>query len=129
MRVPAVLAFVLLGLALACQDDDPVGASGCPGTCGIEDHKYFSEFYCPPGPLRPGGWVGYSWRELDHCLQECEAAASWGCDAMACATGCSSDHGSGAWLPCTAAGGMERDDGCFLSGSGVRGETVPCSCR
>ena len=26
-------------------------------------------------------------------------------------------------------GSVERDDACFLSGSGVHGETVPCSCR
>jgi hypothetical protein len=123
-----VLAFALVGLLLACHDDDTVGAGPCAGTCGIEDHKYFSEFYCPPRPLQPGGWVGYSWRDLDHCLQECDAAAGWGCDATGCAAGCSTDHGSGGWLSCAAASGVENADGCFLSGSGVRGETVSCVC-
>jgi hypothetical protein len=129
MRVPEALAFALVASVLACHDDDTVGGGPCAGTCGIEDHKYFSEFYCPPGPLRPGGWVGYSWRDLDACLKECDAAAGWGCQTGDCAAGCTTDHGTGAWLSCTSAGGVERDDGCFLSGSGVRGETVPCICR
>lgn len=90
------------------------------------DHEYFSTFRC-----QFGGAMGYSWRALSHCDQECNAAASFGCDANACASGCVADHGTGDWLACTPVNGAtERPGGqCFLSGSGVRGETIPCVCR
>jgi hypothetical protein len=126
----AALLIVLAGLGLACGSSDSAVGQPCPGrTCGIYDHKYFSTFYCPPNPPFPGGAMGYSWRDLDKCIQECSSAASWGCDVSGCASGCQTDHGTGQWIPCASAGGVERESGCFLSGSGVNGETVPCVCR
>jgi len=126
----------LLGLGavlLICQCNDSGGVGGpCPsgGVCGFYDHKYTSTFYCPPAPLRPGGWFGYSWRDASHCHQECNAASSAGCDASQCDAGCDTDTGSGQWLPCTETnGGVQSNDGCFLSGFGMNGETVPCVCR
>jgi hypothetical protein len=119
--------WLLAFLALGCSGE-PASDGGCPSgqACGFVDHKYFSTFRC-----QFGGAMGYSWRDLDHCGQECNAAASFGCDASACASGCVADHGTGDWLACTPVNGAIEQAGgqCFLSGSGVRGETIPCVCR
>jgi len=132
MHARALAALVISGLSLACDSSDSTVGGPCSGgrVCGFFDHKYYSTFICPPNPPFPGGSFGYSWRLPSHCHQECAAASSWGCDASGCDAGCETDHGSGLWLPCTQAnGGEERSDGCFLSGSGVNGETVACECR
>jgi hypothetical protein len=132
MRTLGQVGLVLISCLTigACDDSGLDGPCGSGGTCGFHDHRYDSTFYCPPGPLRPGGWHGYSWRDEDRCRQECAAAASWGCDASGCDAGCATDHGTGAWQPCTEAyGGTPSGSVCFLSGSGVNGETVPCACR
>ncbi|MGB8929966.1 MAG: hypothetical protein WCC48_01820 [Anaeromyxobacteraceae bacterium] len=121
----------LLTVAItAC--DTGAGDSGASipcggGTCGFTDHKYFSMYYCAVA----GGSIGLSWRLLDHCLRQCDSAAAWGCDATGCSAGCATDHGTGAWMPCTSAptGGQVTQSGCFLQGSGLNGETVPCECR
>jgi hypothetical protein len=129
-RRVAFATVVLAGFTFACQntgssDDRPCGG----GTCGFIDHHYDSTFYCPPGPFRPGGWVGYTWRDQTHCHNECAAASDFGCDASGCDAQCNSDTGSGRWLPCDAASnGTSGPGGCFLSGSGVNGETVACVC-
>ncbi len=70
-------------------------------------------------------------QEIDDCLRQCDSAAAWGCDATDCSAGCATDHGTGAWMPCTSAptGGEVTQSGCFLQGSGLYGETVPCECR
>ena len=115
-----VLAWV--GLVSSCGSDSPPGGS-CPAgqACGFIDHQYFSTFTCSVGR------IGYSWRDLVHCGQECKAAANFGCDASGC--NCS-DHGTGAWLACTSANNAtEKSDKCILSGSGINGETIPCVCR
>lgn len=119
------------GLLAACEESDFSDGLPCHGgTCGYIDHRYDSTFYCPPAPFIPGGWYGYSWHSEDHCHQECATAASWGCNASGCDAGCETDHGSAAWVPCTTAnGGAVTSAGCFLSSSGVNGETVPCVCR
>ena len=129
MRHRLAAALVVAALA-ACQTSD-VTDGGCGGrTCGFYDHHYSSTFYCPPAPLIPGGWYGYSWHTASRCHDECASAAGWGCDASGCDARCEIDTGSGQWLACTAEnGGEETSGGCFLSGSGVRGETVPCVCR
>jgi hypothetical protein len=129
MRARALVALVLSGLCLTCQSSNSTLGRPCSvGLCGFSDHKYFSTFYCPPNPPFPGGFMGYSWRDPSRCRQECNSASSSGCDTSGC--DCNTDHGSGQWLPCTEAnGGVERSDGCFLAGSGVNGETIPCECR
>jgi hypothetical protein len=124
MQARVLSALLLAVTCLACSEDDGLPAGVCPsGTvCGFEDHKYFSTYVC-------GGMsVGYSWRDQGHCVQQCAAAAGWSCDTSTC--NCSVDHGSGSWLPCNEAnGGEESSGGCFLSGSGMNGETVACVCR
>lgn len=127
----APLAALGIVALVACTTSDVTDGTPCGGrTCGYIDHRYSSTFYCPPGPFMPAGWHGYTWRAEAHCHDECAAAASWGCDASACDAGCDVDTGSGQWLPCTAENGGEvTGSGCFLSGSGVRGETVSCVCR
>ena len=129
MRYGLAAGLVLSALA-ACQTSDVTGG-GCGGrTCGYYDRHYDSEFYCPPAPFIPGGWHGYTWHSSSHCHDECDAAAAWGCSTASCDAGCDVDTGSGQWLPCTAEnGGEETSSGCFLAGSGVSGETVPCVCR
>ena len=79
-QAPGLLALVLSGLCLTCHSSDSTLGRPCPGgqVCGFSDHKYFSTFYCPPRPLFPGGSMGYSWRDLSHCHQECNAASIWG---------------------------------------------------
>lgn len=124
----ALVAIALAGVILitGCGDAS-TAAAACPSgqSCGFLDHKYFSTFVCSFG-----GGMGFSWRDLNHCGQECNSAAGFGCNATGCGAGCATDHGSGEWLPCTSAnGGAERSDHCFLSGSGVNGETIPCVCR
>jgi hypothetical protein len=115
----------LLAVAItACDTGDGGVSMPCGGgTCGFTDHKYFSIYSC-------GGSIGLSWRLLDDCLRQCDAAVAFGCDATGCAAGCAADHGSGAWMPCTSAptGGVVTQSGCFLQGSGLHGETVPCEC-
>ena len=124
-----LLALVVLATALTCltcQTGDTGVGGGCPSgqVCGFVDHKFFSTYYCG------GMGVGFSWREQSACLEQCNVAASWGCDASACSGNCAIDHGTGGWLPCTSAnGGVENTGSCFLSGSGVNGETVPCVCN
>jgi hypothetical protein len=115
----------------ACSTGDVTDGTTCGSrTCGFIDHHYDSTFYCPPAPFVPGGWYGYTWHSSAHCHDECEAAASWGCSTGSCDSSCDTDTGSGAWMACTPAnGGAESSSGCFLSGSGVNGETVPCVCR
>ena len=126
----ALLVLAVLLPICRCQSSGLDGPCSSGGVCGYYDHEYASTFYCPPAPLRPGGWYGYTWREQDRCHQECNAASSWGCDASQCDVGCQTDVGTGQWLPCTEAnGGTAGGSGCFLSGSGVNGETVPCACR
>lgn len=120
---------LLAGAIVACGTGDSEGASTpCGGgTCGFTDHKYFSVYSCAIA----GGSIGLSWRLLDDCLQQCDSAATWGCDASGCSAGCATDHGTGTWMPCTSAptGGEVTTSGCFLQGSGLHGETVPCDCR
>jgi hypothetical protein len=128
-RLGGALAAFLCAVAVAVAGCDRAGSSGsggCAGTCGFTDHKYFSEYYC--GGC--GGWIGLSWRVMDHCLAACRSAAAWGCEAGGCEPGCAPDHGTGAWLPCDAASNGEvTESGCFLAGSGLNGETVACECR
>lgn len=127
-RLPAALMITALA---ACSTGDVTDGTTCGSrTCGFIDHHYDSTFYCPPAPFVPGGWYGYTWHSSAHCHDECEAAASWGCSTGSCDSSCDTDTGSGAWMACTPAnGGAESTSGCFLSGSGVNGETVPCVCR
>ncbi len=119
----------LLAVAIAACDMGDSGASGpCGGgTCGFTDHEYFSMYFCAIA----GGNIGLSWRLLDDCLRQCDSATDWGCSAIGCSAGCATDHGTGAWMPCTSApsGGEVTQSGCFLQGSGLYGETVPCECR
>ena len=125
-------SIVLAALALGCDTSEPTSDRACSGgrVCGFIDHHYNSTFYCPPAPFMPGGWQGYTWRDKTHCHQECNSASSWGCDASGCDSSCENDTGPGTWNPCDAAnGGTETSGGCFLEGSGVRGETVPCVCQ
>jgi hypothetical protein len=132
MRKLVFVAVALAGTLFACHSTDSTLRGGCPSgrTCGYSDHHYDSTFYCPPRPLIPGGGYGFTWRDPDHCHQECVAASSSGCDASGCDASCATDSGTGEWLPCTEAnGGTERSGGCFLAGSGVNGEQVPCECR
>ena len=131
LAVVALSAAAVAAAAIGCRLSDLSGGGGCgSGRCGYLDHRYDSIFYCPPRDLIPGGWSGYSWRDPSQCLGECAAAANWGCDASGCDASCEIDAGSGSWLPCDAAnGGTQTASGCFLSGSGVSGETVPCVCR
>lgn len=126
MRLRILAVLTLAAAALACPSDDSVVGGRCPSgkTCGFYDHKYFSEYTC--GAMS----VGFSWRDLSDCVQQCGVAANWGCDAASCESLCAQDHGTGAWLPCNAANNAEeRADGCFLPGSGLYGETVPCACN
>jgi hypothetical protein len=114
---------LLLGLGTACPTSDSTDTRPCGSSlCGFYDHKYFATFYCPMG-------MGYSYRDPNHCLQECASAVSFGCDAGSCASGCAEDHGTGQWLACTEANnGTVTSSGCFLAGSDVSGETVSCVC-
>lgn len=126
----ALVGLTILLPTVRCHDSVVDGSCPSGGVCGYYDHRYASTFYCPPAPLRPGGWQGYVWRDQDHCRQECDAAASWGCNASECYSGCENDTGSGQWRPCDEAnGGVISGGGCFLATSGVRGETVPCACQ
>lgn len=130
LRLGWVGLLLAMAIAIAACDigDEESGTTPCGGgTCGFTDHKYFSIYSCAVA----GGSIGLSWRLLDHCLRQCDAAAAWGCDAAGCSAGCATDHGSGAWMPCTSAptGGEVTQSGCFLRGSGLNGETVPCDCR
>jgi len=129
----AVLATVVAaGFAVGCDTSDSTdhGLCGARQTCGYIDQHFNSTFYCPPAPFVPGGWYGYTWHDMSNCHEECSTAASWGCNAGGCDAGCDVDVGTDAWLACDEAnGGRETSSGCFLSESGVNGETVPCACR
>lgn len=131
MRIVIASAIVLAGIAAGCDTSDVSGSGPCgAGTCGYLDRHYNSTFYCPPQPLIPGGWYGYSWHSNAHCHEECSTASGWGCDAGNCDAGCDQPVGSGSWIPCNAANGGEVvATGCYLESSGVHGETVPCVCR
>ena len=124
----AVAIAACLGPPRVGDMGDSSGSDPCGGgTCGFTDHKYFSVYYCPIA----GGSIGLSWRLPDDCLRQCDSAAASGCDASGCSEGCAVDHGTGAWTPCTSAptGGEVTQSGCFLRGSGLNGETIPCDCR
>ncbi|MBZ5638336.1 MAG: hypothetical protein LAO51_06205 [Acidobacteriia bacterium] len=124
MRTRVLVVLLLAVTCLTCQSSDSGLSGGCSAgkVCGFYDHKYFATYYC--GSMG----IGYSFRDPAACVQQCNAASSWGCDASGC--NCSVDHGTGAWLPCTAANNAEERSGsCFLSGSGMNGETVPCVCN
>lgn len=131
MRMAALAATVLLITGIGCDSSETSDGAPCGGsTCGYLDIHYDSTFYCPPAPLRPGGWYGFTWHDAQHCHEECNAAASSGCDASGCDEGCETTGGSGDWLPCsTANGGVVTPDGCWMEGSGWNGETVDCVCR
>ena len=124
MRTRVLFALLFAATCLTCDAGNPNLGGGCSSgrVCGFYDHKYFSTYYCG------GTGIGYSWRDQTHCGIQCGAASGWGCDASSC--DCSVDHGTGNWLPCTAANGGEvRSGECFLSGSGMNGETVVCVCQ
>jgi hypothetical protein len=122
-RLVVLMALVVTCLACNSSDSTVGGACSSRKTCGYTDHHYNSVFHCQ-------AQVGYTWRDPQHCGQECTAASSWGCDASGCETGCATDTGPGTWLPCTEANdGVEQSGGCFLKSSGVNGELVSCECR
>lgn len=131
MRAVLAVAVLLIGLGIGCDTSDVSEGGPCRGgTCGYLDTHYNSTFYCPPRPLVPGGWYGYSWHSNANCHDECAAASNWGCDASNCDAVCDQPTGSGTWLPCNPAnGGTVTAGGCSLASSGVHGETVPCVCR
>ena len=124
MRTCVVLALLIAAACLSCSDDDPTSSGKCPSgeVCGFVDHVYTSTYDCGTGQL------AYTWRDQDHCVEQCIDAQSAGCDVSAC--DCSGDLGTGNWLPCTADnGGRECTCGCILEESGPAGEVVPCDCR
>jgi hypothetical protein len=124
MRIRVSLALLLVAGCLSCSDDDVTSSQKCsPGeVCGFEDHVFTSTYDCGTGQL------AYTWRDHDHCVQQCVDAQAAGCDVSAC--DCSEDLGTGNWLPCIEANGGEVCTcGCILMGSGPAGEVVPCDCR
>lgn len=132
LRHVAVATVLATLFAVGCDTSDSSDHGLCGGarTCGYIDQHFDSTFYCPPAPFVPGGWYGYTWHEESHCHEECTSAASFGCSTGGCDEGCATDVGTDTWLVCNEAnGGSETSGGCFLRGSGVNGETVPCACR